>query len=198
MAADINETRRKKILVHLLEEGGTVAIGPLHDWSGVKLLAAHQAFSQLMEGLTGDGLVGWDGQIFTLTSEGRAVAEAAVKEKPARGRKKAAPADDTAGAPLVMAPEVAPEAPAARGGHDHGHSHDHDHDHDHGHDHGRNGNAVARPVPGPIPEAAPPKAAPPAPAREPAAAAPAPAPPPKPTGLRATVKGLLKSLIGRK
>lgn len=190
MAADINETRRKKILVHLLEEGGAVAIGPLHDWSGVKLLAAHQAFSQLMEGLTGDGLVGWDGQIFTLTSEGRAVAEAAVKEKPARGRKKAAPADDTAGAPLVVAPEVAPKAPAARGGHDHGH----DHDHDHGHDHGRNGNAVARPVPGPIPEAAPP-------APQPAAAAkpaPAPAPPPKPTGLRATVKGLLKSLIGRK
>ncbi|MDP2317441.1 MAG: hypothetical protein Q8P41_31440, partial [Pseudomonadota bacterium] len=135
MAADINVTRRKKLLAYLLENGGTMAIGPLHDWSGLKLLAAHQAFSQLMEGLTSDGLVAWDGTIFTLTDEGRAAAEAAGKEK-GRGRKKkdAEETGDDAAAETAgeAAAETAGKAAPPAADEDHGHSHDHGHEHDHG------------------------------------------------------------------
>jgi hypothetical protein len=172
--ADINETRRKKLLVYLHQEGGVMAIGPLHDWSGLKLLAAHQAFSQLMEGLTSDGLVTWDGTIFTLTAEGKAAAEAAGKEK-GRGKKKAEgeAAEAVEAAVPVAVPVAAPVAvPAVE---DRGHSHDHDHGHSH--DHG-----AREPKPAPAPRPAAPKRAP-------------PPPPPPETGVRALVKKALRRLL---
>ena len=195
--ADINVTRRKKLLAYLHENGGVMAIGQLHDWSGLKLLAAHQAFSQLMEGLTADGLVAWDGTIFTLTADGKAAVEAAGKEKP-RGRKKKEadeePAEDVvpapAPAPVVPAPapvvaeaalvaepaaapvaaEPAPAAAPAEDGHDHGHSH--------GHSHG-GAREERPPVP---PRTTPRKAAP-------------PPPPPKVT-VGSFAKAILRRLLG--
>ena len=112
MAADIKTTRRTKILVHLHENGGSMAIGPLHDWSGLKLLAAHQAFSELMEGLTTDGLVSWDGQIFRLLPDGSAAAAEGAKKSRKKGAKVEEPAEEAA-------------EPEAEPAHDHGHSHDH-------------------------------------------------------------------------
>ncbi|MFZ5478663.1 MAG: hypothetical protein ACOZNI_17965, partial [Myxococcota bacterium] len=100
--ADITETRRKKLLAHLAEEGGQLEIGPLHEWSGLKLLATHKPFSDLMEGLTTDGLVTWDGKVFTITDEGRKVA--ATAKKPAAKKKAAAPVDATPPAPAAQEP----------------------------------------------------------------------------------------------
>ncbi len=98
MARDITETRREKVLAHLRANGGSMGMAELHEWSSLKLLCAHQAFSQLMEGLTDDGLLRWDGTVFT-------VADAAPPVS--------AGGDDHG---------------HDHGGHDHGgHDHDHDH-----------------------------------------------------------------------
>ena len=182
--ADITETRRKKLLAHLAEQGGVMPIAELHDWSGLKLLAAHQAFSQLMEGLTGDNLVLWDGKIFTITEEGRKIAATATKGKKGKAAVPAAEAAPVAAAaPVVEAAPVAAPAPIRAvpppapepDGHDHGHDHDH----------GR--------VEAPRAETPPPRvAAPPPPRQRPES------PPPEKPGLRRTLKVLLKKLIGRK
>ena len=102
MARDITETRREKVLAHVRTNGGSMGMAELHEWSSLKLLCAHQAFSQLMEGLTDDGLLRWDGTTFTLAD--------------------AAP-------PLAGDPGGHDDAGHDHGGHDHG---GHDHDHDHG------------------------------------------------------------------
>ncbi len=119
--ADINATRRRKLLQHVAANGGAMDIGPLHDWAGLKLLAAHQAFSQLMEGLTDDGLLGWDGKTFTMTDAGRAaigLEPEAAAPAPAPPVAPAAPAPPPAAAPPVMAapPSAAPPAAAAAPG----------------------------------------------------------------------------------
>lgn len=195
MAKDLTLTRRAKIAARLVEQGGSEGMATLHEWSSLKLLCGHQAFSQLMEGMVDEGLVRWDGTAFSLTDEGRELAaQAPVKTR-------------AASAPAVEAPAADPDHDHGRG-HDHGEEHDHRHDHgrdpdhvhvhdhggdhDHVHDHGgdhghshrhdRYGDGREMDLPKP-------------PRPTPRAAAPPPAPERK--GLRAKVKGVLKGWLGR-
>lgn len=208
MAKDIKQTRREKVVVRLLEEGGEARLDTLHDWSALKLLCTHQAFSELMEGMVEDGLVRWDGTSFSLHSEGRALArkvlESAGKDPDA--------IEASAGA--AGGEDDHDHGHDHGGGHDHGHSHahepepdehDHGHSHDHGggHDHSHGHGAAAAGVPGgkadkrdarygtgeemdlPPPTTGPRRPPPP------------PVQPPPRSGLRASVKGALKKLLGR-
>jgi len=167
MAKDITVTRREKVQAHLAAAGGSMSMADLHEWSSLKLLCAHQAFSQLMEGMVDDGIVRWDGTTFTL-----------------------------ADAPPPPAARAADHDHGGHdhGGHDHG-GHDHDHGgHDHDHEHGGpsrphpkdarygDGQEMDLPQGGRPRRSAPP---PPPPA------------PPSPSGLRAGLKGAFKKLLGR-
>ena len=77
MAAD-TQTARQGLLKFIAKKGGTIAMRELHTHSLVFYQAGHQAFSQLMEGLVGDGLVTYDeaATTFSLTEKGRAAAGA--------------------------------------------------------------------------------------------------------------------------
>jgi hypothetical protein len=72
MAID-TQAARQGLLKFIAKKGGTVAMRELHTHSLVFYQAGHQAFSQLMEGLVGDGLVGYDEPttVFSLTEKGR-------------------------------------------------------------------------------------------------------------------------------
>jgi hypothetical protein len=133
MSTDIAVTRRRKMLAFLVEQGGSAGLAEANQFSESKLLAAHQAFSAIMEGLVDGGYVTWDGTTFVVTAAGKE--EAALAPKP-RARKGAKAAAD-----VTVAPTAAVEATPAAGAHDHGHSHDHGRDeaqdHGHSHDHGR-------------------------------------------------------------
>jgi len=61
----------------IAKKGGTIPMRELHTHSLVFYQAGHQAFSQLMEGLVGDGLVEYDNaaSTFTLTEAGRSAIE---------------------------------------------------------------------------------------------------------------------------
>ena len=63
----------------IAKKGGSIPIRELHTHSLVFYQAGHQAFSELMEGLVGDGLVTYDNatSVFSLTDKGRAAIEAA-------------------------------------------------------------------------------------------------------------------------
>lgn len=65
------QVARKGILKYLQKQGGTVHITDLHTYSTMRYGAGHQAFSHLMEGLTGEELVSYDGTQFHLTDKGR-------------------------------------------------------------------------------------------------------------------------------
>ena len=65
---------RKGLLAFLAKKGGSLPIKDLHTHSLVFHRAGHQAFSEIMEGLVGDGLVTYDDGVFTLTDQGRAAA----------------------------------------------------------------------------------------------------------------------------
>ena len=73
MAADV-QTARQGLMKFLAKKGGSLPMRELHTHSLVFYQAGHQAFSQLMEGLVGDGLVTYDEatQTFTLSDKGRA------------------------------------------------------------------------------------------------------------------------------
>lgn len=73
MATD-TQAARQGLMKFLAKKGGSLPIRELHTHSLVFYQAGHQAFSQLMEGLVGDGLVDYDqaAAIFTLTEKGRA------------------------------------------------------------------------------------------------------------------------------
>lgn len=70
MAIDQNAARRG-LLKFIEKKGGSVPIGLLHGHSKLMYQAAHQAFSELMEGLVGDGLVTYGNETFHLTDKGR-------------------------------------------------------------------------------------------------------------------------------
>ena len=72
MATD-PEAARQGLLKFILKKGGAIPMRELHTHSLVFYQAGHQAFSQLMEGLVGDGLVSYDDAtaVFTLTDKGR-------------------------------------------------------------------------------------------------------------------------------
>jgi hypothetical protein len=73
MATD-TQTARQGLMKFIAKKGGTIPMRELHTHSLVFYQAGHQAFSQLMEGLVGDGLVAYDqaASTFSLTDKGRA------------------------------------------------------------------------------------------------------------------------------
>ena len=75
MATD-QQTARQGLLKFIQKKGGALPIRELHTHSLVFYQAGHQAFSELMEGLVGDGLVTYDDatSVFSLTDKGRALA----------------------------------------------------------------------------------------------------------------------------
>ena len=109
MAADLAVTRRRRMLAFVAEQGGAVSLADANAFSEGKLLAAHQAFSAIMEGIVDGGFATWDGSQFTLTEAGHAEAALALR---ARGRRAGAGTS-----PDAPRPEAAPsEAPAPTGG----------------------------------------------------------------------------------
>jgi predicted transcriptional regulator len=72
MATDV-EAARQGLMMFIAKKGGTIPMRELHTHSLVFYQAGHQAFSQLMEGLVGDGLVEYDNAAatFALTDKGR-------------------------------------------------------------------------------------------------------------------------------
>lgn len=76
MATDV-AAARQGLLKFIAKKGGTIPMRELHTHSLVFYQAGHQVFSQLMEGLVGDGLVTYDNvaATFALTDEGRAAIE---------------------------------------------------------------------------------------------------------------------------
>jgi hypothetical protein len=72
MATD-PEAARQGLMKFILKKGGSIPIRELHTHSLVFYQAGHQAFSELMEGLVGDGLVTYDdaASVFSLTEKGR-------------------------------------------------------------------------------------------------------------------------------
>ena len=73
------QAARLGLLKFIAKKGGSIAMRELHTHSLVFYQAGHQAFSQLMEGLVGDGLVVYDEvtSVFSLTEKGRAAVAAA-------------------------------------------------------------------------------------------------------------------------
>jgi hypothetical protein len=108
--SDIRQTRREKICAHLLDVGGESTLADLHEWSALKLLCTHAPFSELMEGMVEDGLLRWDGTIFSLHSEGRALGEstraAATAKKGKRKKSDAASDGEAAATPDPLAEPV--------------------------------------------------------------------------------------------
>jgi hypothetical protein len=76
MATD-TQAARQGLLKFIAKKGGAIAMRELHTHSLVFYQAGHQAFSQLMEGLVGDGLVTYDevAAVFSLTEKGRAAVQ---------------------------------------------------------------------------------------------------------------------------
>ena len=72
MATD-TQAARQGLMKFIAKKGGSIPMRELHTHSLVFYQAGHQAFSQLMEGLVGDGLVTYDdaAAVFSLTDEGR-------------------------------------------------------------------------------------------------------------------------------
>jgi hypothetical protein len=68
------QVARLGLMRFIAKKGGSIPMRDLHTHSLVFYQAGHQAFSQLMEGLVGDGLVTYDGTaaVFSLTEKGRA------------------------------------------------------------------------------------------------------------------------------
>ena len=73
MATD-PQAARQGLLKFIAKKGGAIPMRELHTHSLVFYQAGHQAFSPLMEGLVGDGLVTYDdaSAVFSLTEKGRA------------------------------------------------------------------------------------------------------------------------------
>ena len=76
MATDV-QAARHGLLKFIAKKGGTIPMRELHTHSLVFYQAGHQAFSEIMEGLVGDGLVTHDSATasFSLTEKGRAAIE---------------------------------------------------------------------------------------------------------------------------
>ena len=71
MATDV-EAARQGLMKFIAKKGGSIPMRELHTHSLVFYQAGHQAFSELMEGLVGDGLVAYDQatSVFSLTEKG--------------------------------------------------------------------------------------------------------------------------------
>ena len=77
MATD-TAAARTGLMKFLAKKGGSLPIRELHTHSLVFYQAGHQAFSELMEGLVGEGLVAYDQgtSVFSLTEKGEAAVRA--------------------------------------------------------------------------------------------------------------------------
>ena len=77
MATD-TPTARQGLMKFIAKKGGTIPMRELHTHSLVFYQAGHQAFSELMEGLVGEGLVAYDQgtSVFSLTEKGEAAVRA--------------------------------------------------------------------------------------------------------------------------
>ena len=67
------ERARKGVLTHLIEKGGKLPMGDLHEFSMSKFLIQHQRFSQMMESFVNDRLIefDWETQEATITGPGK-------------------------------------------------------------------------------------------------------------------------------
>lgn len=67
------EKARKGVLRHLAENGGTMSMGDMHDFSERRYFVAHQGFSRMMEGFVTDGFIAYNHAIgeATITDAGR-------------------------------------------------------------------------------------------------------------------------------
>ena len=66
------ERARKSVLQFLKDKGGKLSMAEMHDYSLMKFLIQHQAFSRMMETFVSEGLVEFDNDTYavTLTEEG--------------------------------------------------------------------------------------------------------------------------------
>ena len=64
---------QKGTLKYLLDKGGSLKMGELHEYSLNKYLVQHQRFSQMMEIFVDGGLVhfDWETQVVSLTDTGK-------------------------------------------------------------------------------------------------------------------------------
>ena len=67
------ERAQRGVLKHLVDKGGELSLGELHEYSLNKYLIQHQRFSQMMETFVDGGLVVYDQvlQKATITASGR-------------------------------------------------------------------------------------------------------------------------------
>ena len=67
------EKARRGVLKHVDQNGGTMSLGEVHDYSLKKYFIQHQRFSQLMETLVDEELVDYDHetQVATITEKGK-------------------------------------------------------------------------------------------------------------------------------
>ena len=54
------EKTRKAVLKFVIDQGGLASMGDMHDYSERRYFIAHRKFSDLMEGIVGEGLVDYD------------------------------------------------------------------------------------------------------------------------------------------
>ena len=67
------ERARKGVLAYLMDQGGTLPLDRMHDYSLNTYFIQHQRFSQLMESLVDAKLINYDHgtQVSTITEEGK-------------------------------------------------------------------------------------------------------------------------------
>jgi hypothetical protein len=111
VAADLATTRRRRMLAFLVEQGGVAGLAEANAFSESKLLAAHQAFSAIMEGLVDGGWATWDGERFSVTQAGRD--EAALAPRGRRAASSSAVASPDAPPPEASPALEVPPPPAA-------------------------------------------------------------------------------------
>jgi hypothetical protein len=68
------EKTRKAVLQYVIDQGGVASMGDMHDYSERRYFIAHRKFSDLMEGIVGEGLVDYDeaGGEASITEAGQA------------------------------------------------------------------------------------------------------------------------------
>jgi len=59
-AAKHFEKTRRAVLKFVVDQGGVAGMGEMHDYSERRYFIAHRRFSDLMEGIVGEGLITYD------------------------------------------------------------------------------------------------------------------------------------------
>ena len=59
-AAKHFEKTRRAVLKFVVDQGGVADMGAMHDYSERRYFIAHRRFSDLMEGIVGEGLITYD------------------------------------------------------------------------------------------------------------------------------------------